>query len=170
MLKETLNVPRIRLPAGYHFQCKPTFYRGVPEKVEVCLYHKVKTTRKIGSVRLYYQGDNEFETHSDLSSSYRNKGLGALMYARAIAWCLERGYKVRSSGASSSDARRVWKGKTLRKLFVIKTEKYENHYGDSYGDDGEYDTWHAKLRRRVNAKSSRRNSKKRKASSLRKLR
>lgn len=55
------------------------------------------------------------------------------MYAKAIQFALQNGWKVRSSECPSDDAKRVWKGKTLRKYFSIKTKKYlPNRAFDSF--------------------------------------
>jgi len=165
MLKKSASVPRIRLPSGYFFKCIPLhFYDGRPDSIDIALFRKTKSSRKIGHVRLVYEGNNTYETHSNLSTSYRNKGLGAIMYAKAIAWCLERGYKVKSSGASSTQAQRVWRGKKLKRLFNIRVSKCK------YDPDPMNDTWRASLKRKVNAKSNRRSPSKRKTSGLRTLR
>jgi GNAT superfamily N-acetyltransferase len=63
-------------------------------------------------------------THSDLNDEYHGKKLGALMYAYAIKWGIEHGYKVKSSGSSSTMARRVWAGKTIRSHFKIRSRKH----------------------------------------------
>ena len=101
-----------------------------------CRYHDPDCP--IGSVELvrrnYSSGENSpnnvFETHSSLDKEYHNKGLGALMYARAIQWCLANGYGVRSSCAPSAMAFNVWEGQTLRKHFRIcyKKLEYDNVY------------------------------------------
>lgn len=96
------------------------------EEVSVQLYCK-NTSKPVGYVNLIRYNPKSFETHSSLDSEYHGKGIGTKMYARAIQWCLENGYKARSSGGSSEMATRVWEGKTLRRYFNIRTsaEKYD---------------------------------------------
>lgn len=74
----------------------------------------------IGHIRLDRIGNKRYKTHSDLDIEYHNKGLGTLLYAKAIKFCLSRGYKISSSGYSSSPAKRVWEGKTIRSFFKIR--------------------------------------------------
>ncbi len=86
-----------------------------------------------------------FDTHSWLHESLRGKGLGALIYAKAIHFCHTKGFKVRSSGGSSRDAQRVWKSKTLRKFFIVKRgpkrgRKKQNKNSLYYDDNT---TWYA---------------------------
>jgi GNAT superfamily N-acetyltransferase len=72
----------------------------------------------------------QLQTHSSLKEEYRGKGLGALMYAYAINYALERGYSVRCSYNRSENAKNVWAGKTLRKFFRIKSRvAYKGYSG-----------------------------------------
>lgn len=114
----------IRAPRGFHFKishCRDYFYNGRLYKGEhfISLYNSI-SNRKIGSICLEPYGTKTFCTHSSLDVEYRGQGLGALMYARAIQWCLDNGYKVRSSGSSSNDAERVWRSKSIRKNFSLR--------------------------------------------------
>jgi GNAT superfamily N-acetyltransferase len=90
--------------------------------------------REIGHVSLIKVREGYFETHSSLNNEFHGKGLGALLYARAIQYALDIGWGVRSSGQSSELAQRVWRGKTIRKYFSIKLQK---------GEDSYYDKWYA---------------------------
>lgn len=63
----------------------------------------------------------QLQTHSYLGEKHRGKGLGALMYAYAINYALERGYSIRCSYNRSDCARNVWAGKTIRQFFRIKS-------------------------------------------------
>lgn len=60
-----------------------------------------------------------FTTHSNLLEEYRGRGLGTLLYAKAIEHCLKRGWKV-SSTSPSEWAQNVWESRGLRKFFSIK--------------------------------------------------
>lgn len=61
-----------------------------------------------------------WETHAYLNDSERSMGLGAMLYARAIRYCLDRGYVVKSSTAPTDAAKRTWKSRRLNNEFVIK--------------------------------------------------
>ena len=105
--------------------------------VMIKLYHSGKANRVrgfIGRVTLYKRSAGVYETHYYLDDNYHGKGLGALLYARAIKWGLENGHLIRSSGASSDKARRVWESKTLRKFFSIKKRN---------GSVRDLDVWYA---------------------------
>jgi GNAT superfamily N-acetyltransferase len=116
----------------FHFR----IYKRCLQIVTVSLYDiKGKPNKKIGYIDLYRDYPKSYTTHSFLDDRYHGKGLGVLMYARAIQWCLDNGFQVKSSGNSSLKARRVWKSKSLRELFNIKTHK------STMGS--EFDTWHA---------------------------
>jgi GNAT superfamily N-acetyltransferase len=114
-------IAKIKAPKGYKF--KITKYKYGDKKnsydVHVKLYHE---GFEIGNVELIQQDNGKYETHSQLDYGYRGQKLGVTMYARAIQWCLDHGYKVSSSGQSSEMAQRVWKSKTLRKFFRITKE------------------------------------------------
>lgn len=124
------HIARIVAPKGYTFKVKK--YSQYMTRVTL---HLSKTKQQIGYVSLVRVRPGYYETHSDLDNSYHNKGLGALLYARAIKHALEKKWRVQSSGSSSVMARRVWEGKSLRKYFTIKAKR--NQY-DQY-----YDKWYA---------------------------
>lgn len=127
---------KVQAPTGLYFKCTVGKYGDVYIK----LYKKFKNSnRKIGQIRLVDMGGKKFATHSNLDYRYHNKGLGALMYSKAIEWCLKRGYRCQSSGYSSEDAQRVWKGKTIRKFFDIKVKQTEK----GVWANPEYQTWFA---------------------------
>lgn len=42
------------------------------------------------------------------------------MYAKAIQWGLDHGFKMRSSGNPSVYAQQVWNGSSLRRFFSIR--------------------------------------------------
>lgn len=118
----------IRLPKGYRFKIT----RNSGCKGECCRDNPMHTVEImdgdvwVGRVNLRFSGRNaqgmkKFETHSLVNDIYRNKKLGALIYAKAAQWCLRQGYRVSSSTSPSSDAQRVWKGRTIRRyLRIIK--------------------------------------------------
>lgn len=134
MLKK-LSV-KVKAPPKHFFRCTVGKYGDVYIK----LYKRFKNSdRKIGQVRLVDQGGKKFATHSNLDYRYHNKGLGTLMYAKAIEWCLARGYKCQSSGYSSEDAKRVWTGKSIRKYFRITQKQTES----GVWANPDYQTWFA---------------------------
>ena len=131
--KKSISGVHLRAPKGFFFEIS-----GNPDyEVQVNLIKKwAKRNVRVGYVRLEnaYYNSGTLETHSWLMSSYRRKGLGALMYARAIQYGLDSGYKVQSSGVSSDMAVRVWEGKYIRRFFHIETD------GGTYGYSP---TWYA---------------------------
>ncbi len=135
------KIAKVRAPNG--FMWKIIAHSSSPTYVVIALCFK-GNRKKIGEVCLHKQEDGAFETHSDLNERHHGKGFGAKLYARAIQWCLENGHPVRSSGCTSTEAQRVWRGKTIRKFFKIKT----NHspYTNSFGKkiiDPDNDIWEA---------------------------
>jgi len=117
---------QIRLPKGYHFKIT----RNAGCKGECCheyLSHRIELMDGnvwVGRIDLHLKSPNAqgikwFETHSNLGDIYRNRKLGALLYAKAAQWCLRQGYRVSSSTSPSPDAQRVWNGKTIRKYVRI---------------------------------------------------
>lgn len=134
MLKK-LSV-KVKAPPKHYFKCSVGTYGDVFIK----LYKRFKNSdRKISHIRLVSMGDKKFATHSNLDYRYHNKGLGALMYSKAIEWCLKRGYQCQSSGYSSEDAKRVWTGRTIRKYFTIKQKQTET----GVWANPEYQIWFA---------------------------
>ena len=123
------SIPKIRAPKGFTFRVK-----RVSDRLTTVSLTRTMSSNEIGHVNLIRVREGYYETHSDLNDEFHGKGLGALMYARAIQHALEKGWRVQSSGSSSSDAQRVWRGKTIRKYFSIKLKK---------GDDPYYDKWYA---------------------------
>jgi len=123
------SIPKIRAPKGFTFRVKK-----VNQRFTSVTLLKTMANKEIGHVNLIRVREGYYETHSDLDDEFHGKGLGALMYARAIQHALEKGWRVQSSGSSSSEAQRVWRGKTIRKYFSIKLKK---------GDDPYYDKWYA---------------------------
>jgi hypothetical protein len=121
---------KIVAPKGYIFKSKK-----FDQYLTRITLHVAKSDKKIGYVSLVRVRPGYCETHSNLDSAYHNKGLGALLYAKAIQYGLSKKWRVQSSGSSSSMAQRVWKGKTLRKYFSIK---YKKNPHDTY-----YDKWYA---------------------------
>lgn len=112
------KIAKVKAPTGFTFKIK----RRDRYYVRVSLYSTVSTL-EVGWIGLSLVRSGYYETHSTLAPQYRNQGLGALLYARAIQHCLEKGWRVQSSGASSDEAQRVWKGKTIRKYFSIRLKK-----------------------------------------------
>src|ERR1700679_1172457 len=119
--------PRIRAPKDFKFKVvEEKNYQGQSWGYTVKLFHremvdtrvpikgkkfKVKIVKKmsdryIGHVRLArnYQKPEVLNTHSQLHNDFHHKGLGALIYAKAIQVGLDNGYRVHSSGSSSDMA------------------------------------------------------------------
>ena len=123
-----MRAEQIRLPKGYRFK----IIRNNGCKCESCR-DRMSHTHTVelwngevwaGRVNLRFakrnaQGIKRFETHSQLNDIYRNRKLGALLYAKAAQWCLRQGYMVSSSTSPSPEAQRVWNGKTIRKYVRI---------------------------------------------------
>lgn len=124
---------KIRTPNNFLFQIKSCSQN---KTVHIYLLDK-KENKKVGRVSLHRQLNGIYETHSHLQKKYRGLGLGTKLYSKAIQWCLENGYSIRSSGNSSDEARRVWQGKSIRKFFLIKKKK------DKDNPSSYYDTWYA---------------------------
>jgi len=111
---------KIRTPNNFLFQIKSSNHNKI---VHFYLLDKKEENKKIGRVSLYRQLNGIYETHSYLNKKYRGLGLGTKLYSKAIQWCLENGYSIRSSGSSSDEAMRVWQGRSIRKLFRIRKKK-----------------------------------------------
>lgn len=127
----------IRAPNKFRVTYKFAIENGKIESVSCDLYDRSKKTiTPIGYVELERRTNNTFVTHSGLDIEYRNRGLGTLLYSKAIAWAHNNGFKVRSSGNSSELASLVWKSRGLRKHFRIR-----RYIRNEYGRDAE--TWYA---------------------------
>ncbi len=118
-------ITRVRAPKGFRFKIGRedsgcTCAICVKERKHNRVVRLMTGGKEIGHINLIRIRKNVYATHSWLSDVYRNRGLGALMYSKAIQWCHDHGHKVRSSGSSSGDATRVWTGKTIRKFFRIR--------------------------------------------------
>jgi hypothetical protein len=141
---------RIRLPKGYHFQISDNIKTG--GNVYIDLMRKTMVYNKVRNIRIGYvtlspiESENLCKTHSTLNYEYHDRGLGVLMYARAIQWALAHGYKVWSSGQSSTNAKRVWKSKRLRQYFSVRKIKPDKKM---YVQD---DTWACYVKPGVNKK------------------
>lgn len=131
MLKiEKKTAAKIRAPKGFRFSVVKTRRTSITERVgEIAIQlHLSKTNEVVGHVALVHYDDNWYETHSGLDQEYWGKGLGVLMYSKAIVWGLRNGFRVRSSGCGSDMAMRVWNGKSIRKHFKIGRDKYGTHH------------------------------------------
>ena len=114
------SITSIKAPKGFYF--KVTKRTNATIKIGL---HLTSDHVEIGHINLVPFGNkNYLQTHSYLHCEFRGQKLGALLYAKAIKWGLDRGYGVRSSGNSSECAIRVWKGNSLRKFFNIKRRDY----------------------------------------------
>jgi GNAT superfamily N-acetyltransferase len=143
---------RIKLPKDYSFSFSSNvgnFCNCSYEKIELkkckCkhdyfFYIKYRGNQ-VGSIHLEYQNggiDSDISvrrwiTHSNIQYDHRNKGLGVLLYSRAIEFAHKNKIKLGSYPWSSNDAKRVWESKRLRKRFIIR--KY--CIRDNYNNDGE---------------------------------
>lgn len=128
----------IRSPKGFRVRYHINTYNKQIESAYCELYDITKSSwHDIGRVVLERGIGKVFETHSSLENKYHGRGLGTLLYSKAIAWTLNHGFKAQSSGDSSDMAKRVWEGKGLRKRFNIRkvSQKIGNYYIR--------ETWHA---------------------------
>lgn len=135
---------RIALPKGYRFEIIHGMFNSNSNGTRGCLDNTVDVrlwhnTKCIGHVQLApdYRTDKRkklsYTTHSYLSPRYRNKGLGARIYARALVWCLARKYAVHSYHSPSTEAQRVWKGKYLSSKFKLTPRKIDIYgYGEAW--------------------------------------
>jgi GNAT superfamily N-acetyltransferase len=137
-MNKKVILPNLRAPKGYNFKI-------IEQQFNVLVQLRDKNNRKVGEIRMnkryktkYQNGGYKYkflkkvETHSWLHESLRGKGIGTLLYSRAIEWGLKHGYKVRSSGGSSDMAQRVWNGKGIRQHFRIRRidRKGTGYYSD----------------------------------------
>jgi GNAT superfamily N-acetyltransferase len=120
---------KVIAPKGYYFRVvKPYVHGGFSIRL-----FKKNNSGEIGHVNLQRKDNGDYGTHSYLFPQYRNQGLGALMYAKAIQWGREHGLRVRSSGGSSDDAQRVWRGSSLQRWFDVKVKSgYERRQDTFY--------------------------------------
>jgi GNAT superfamily N-acetyltransferase len=132
-MKKKINV---RAPNGFRVKYRFEQYRGEIHNVYCELFDMSNNHYAIGQVELVRYRKGTFATHSNLDTKYWNQGLGRLIYSKAIAWALNHGYKVRSSGGSSDMAKRVWSGKGLRQLFDIQKKVKRYTYSST-------ETWYA---------------------------
>lgn len=99
----------LRAPKGFGIEVENEGYGDEQGPFEVHLVRKFKTVpnRRIGSVSLEFADYRRktLETHSHLQGRYRGKHLGSFMYASAIKYALDHGFKIHSSGMSSGVAR-----------------------------------------------------------------
>lgn len=111
----------IRAPNGFQVRYRIFSFNNKIENVYCELFDMTKSPPfNAGNVELERSYGKIFKTHASLNWDYHNKGLGTLLYAKAIAWGFNHGLKVQSSSDSSSMAKRVWEGKGLRKYFNIQ--------------------------------------------------
>lgn len=137
----------IRSPNGYRVRNTIVRFENQIDIVYCKVFdNKMDGRRSIGDVQLERAEGKTFVTHSELDRNYHNKGLGTLIYAKAIAWALNHGYKVRSSGDSSEMAKRVWNGRGLRKYFKI-TKHTDNAFSFTR------ETWYATRKRTTRRKN-----------------
>ncbi len=133
--KIQVKAPDFNPPKGLYFVRVNYNYGGATLYLMTRNIKNPIAERKIGSISLE-KGRRRLMTHSNLDVEWRNQGLGALMYAHAIAWCHKYGYTIGSSNSPSEDAQRVWEGSLLKKYFKIRKRKnnsyYDRHYWVAY--------------------------------------
>lgn len=132
-MKSVILTPRVRAPKGFFFKIRR--YEFGNKDWLITLYDSINPSNYIGSIQLERLSDNKYITHSSLNEAYRGKGLGTLMYAKAIQFCMDKGFKVSSSNSPSYYAQRVWESKSIRKFFLIKkrrSDKYGNYSWFAY--------------------------------------
>lgn len=132
MKSNKIIVPSIRAPKGYHFRISTKYGYIYVQLLD-------KKNQEVGHVNLhkyypYAKEPKRVATHSWLHSDLRGKGIGTLIYSKAIEWGLKHGYKVRSSGSSSDEAERVWNGKGIRQHFSIRrrTTSEQGYVSDTW--------------------------------------
>jgi GNAT superfamily N-acetyltransferase len=107
--------------------CPPSYYVYLFDENYTDQYNKVPTRMQVGSINLCFtkkiNGRLKYETHSQLNPPYQNKGLGLLIYQRAIEFCLMNGYRISSSCSPSLMAQRLWKSRKLRSNFKVRKIK-----------------------------------------------
>lgn len=110
-------IKKVRAPKGFRLTVAKNCY----DYWQVNLFKVDKSQRTlIGTIELQRDYGRTFSTHSNLEPEFHGRGLGTIMYAKAIEWCLLRGYRCKSYGWPSAEAKRVWRGQGLRKYFDIK--------------------------------------------------
>lgn len=114
---------KISAPKEFRFRIVVEEDKGKILSARVFLF-KNNIIVPVGYIELEKYG-HSFMTHPYLSSKYRGKGLGVLLYAKAIQWCLDNGFKVQSTGYTSRMAKRVWRSKSLSNYFLIKRKFYK---------------------------------------------
>lgn len=144
MLK--LSQPKIKLPKGYYFNIhdprngdnyviiylhnRNLVKKGQPENKAHCCFGGTRIGHVSLAPELKYRKTKTrfYRTHSSLDYAYHGKGLGTMLYAKAIQWALGKGYRVSSSGSSSALARQMWSGKSIRKYCKVVGK----HKADGY--------------------------------------
>jgi GNAT superfamily N-acetyltransferase len=127
-MNKKVILPNLRAPKGFRFKIVEQY-----GSVKVQLF---KNRKKVGHINMYkaypYGKAEKLETHSWLHEDLRGKGIGTLLYSRAIEWALKNGYKVKSSGGSSEMAQRVWNSKGIRQHFRIRRidRKNKGYFSD----------------------------------------
>lgn len=123
----------IRCPKGYRFKITHRMYRssgyissslpkGDTRIIQVQLIN-THLKEEVGYVDLVMTIDRFWETHSALDALEQGKGLGVLMYAKAISVGLKHGRQiVKSSARPSAQAIRVWKSRRLNNVYDITRE------------------------------------------------
>lgn len=121
----------IRCPAGFYFKIE-----NDSAGYQVLLFDKSnrkcrgKKPEDIGYIFLERIYENQYQTHSGLDDKYHGKGLGALLYAKAISFALKNNFKVMSYAYPSIEAENVWTySRLLRNNFNIRRRK-ESRFGD----------------------------------------
>jgi GNAT superfamily N-acetyltransferase len=142
---------KVIAPKGYSLRVIKGTYSGW--SVKLFKKRSGKKSEEVGHVNLAPLYSGCYATHSYLQPQYRNKGLGAVMYAKAIQWGLERGYRIRSSGSSSEDAQKVWRGSFLKRYFDIKV-KFGVDYRDKKTPVPRYDTFYPRPKKEVPCRAS----------------
>ncbi len=80
---------------------------------------RVLLSDSLGYVNVVKTMHGFWETHSWIDPKIRGRGFGIQVYSKAIAYCLKRGYTLKSSWEPSNDAIRVWQSKRLRTKYRI---------------------------------------------------
>lgn len=134
----------IRAPNGFQVRYRTFSYDNKIQNVYCDLYDMTKSPALyVGNVEIERSYGKIFKTHASLKWDYHNRGLGTLLYAKAIAWGFNHGLKVQSSSDSSEMAKRVWEGKGLRKYFNI--QKITDR---GYSNNGIIETWYPSRKRK----------------------
>ncbi len=122
----TGSTMKFRAPKGFHVRIRDKVIDSITHEgvsYRECIAHHVELNfhdEVVGYVDVIKTISGYWETHSYIDDEHRGRGLGTLIYAKAIDGILKRGHEVRSSYKPSMDARNVWLSRKLNGLYDIE--------------------------------------------------